>query len=270
MKRLLLLFTIFWYSGNALAQNAQDTSSNPKPKKNVDDPSQFFTRAEVFNEFQHYENDVNINQSVLRVIFKIGKRFTTRVDFPFVVNSFTSPAEFKQSGIGDISLRLLGYQFFENPKSAFTGSIEVSLNTAQSPILGLGKNLVIPLVTYSKLLPKQKLLFAAAFQQANSVSGDESRSKVSFSKLQILFIRTISGKSWVVLAPEWFLDYVHGGLSMNLRSRFTHAPTPRMNLWITPSAGIFGDFPGRYQWSLDVGGRYFFLRDLKFKKKGRS
>ena len=52
---------------------------------------------------------------------------------------------------------------------------------------------------------------------------------------------------FTVLAPEWFLDYVHGGLSMNLRSRMTYAPTPRIISGSCPGAGIFGDFPGRYQ-----------------------
>ena len=50
------------------------------------------------------------------------------------------PLQTKQSGIGDISFRLLGYKFFEKSKSAFTVSIEISLNTAESPILGTGKN----------------------------------------------------------------------------------------------------------------------------------
>ena len=75
---------------------------------------------------------------------------------------------------------------------------------------------------------------------------------------------------WTVLAPEWFVDYINGGLSMNLRTRMTYAPTPRMNIWITPSAGIFGDFIGRYQWSLDIGGRYFLLREMNFRKKSST
>ncbi len=79
-------------------------------------------------------------------------------------------------------------------------------------------------------------------QQANSVSGDEARATISFSKLQAILIKYWSRRTWTVLAPEWYLDYVHGGLSMNLRSRFTYAPAPRLNIWITPSAGIFGDF----------------------------
>ena len=96
------------------------------------------------------------------------------------------------------------------------------------------------------------------FQQTNSVGGDEERADISFSKLQCILLKTLTRKTWVVLAPEWFFDYVHGGVSMNLRGRLTHAPTPRMNIWATPSAGVFGDFIGRFQWSVDIGVRYSY------------
>ena len=269
MKKLLFLFFLL---GAGILQ-AQDSTNQVKTdpiKANADDPSQFFTRIEVFNELQHYDKngmDFYLNQTVLRTIVKIGKRFTTRVDLPFVYNSINTPANHKQSGIGDISFRLLGFKFFEKKLSAVTASIEISMNTAQSPILGTGKNLLIPVVSYTKAIPKKKILFSLVFQQANSVSGDEARADISFSKLQVILIKYFSKRTWVVLAPEWFLDYVHGGLSMNLRSRLTYAPAPRINIWLTPSAGMFGDFAGRYQWSLDIGGRYFLFREMDFKKK---
>ncbi len=269
MKKGLFLF--FLLNAAILdAQNAPDTLKKEQPKTNADDPSQFFTRIEVFNELQHYDKngtDFYLNQTVLRSIFKLGKRFTTRVDLPFVYNSINTPAKDKHSGIGDISFRLLGYKFFEKRLSAFTASIEISMNTAQSPILGTGKNLLIPVVSYTKVIPKKKLLLSMVLQQANSVSGDEARADISFSKLQVILIRYWSPRTWTVLAPEWFFDYIHGGVSMNLRSRLTYAPAPRINIWITPSAGIFGDFAGRYQWSLDIGGRVFLLREMNFKKK---
>ena len=268
MKKLLPLFFLLHFAAILQAQNPADTLKKESVKKNADDPSQFFTRIELFNELQRYDKKgIYVNQTTLRSIFKIGKRFTTRIDLPFVYNSVKTPANYRQSGIGDISFRLLGYKFFEKPKSAFTASIEIQLNTAQSPILGTGKNLLIPVVSYTRVIPRKKLLLSFVFQQANSVSGDKNRSAVSFSKLQAIAIKYLSKRTWVVVAPEWFLDYVNGGLSMNLRSRFTYAPAPRINIWITPSAGIFGDFPGRYQWSLDVGARLFLLRGMNFKKK---
>ena len=270
MKRLLPLLFLLHYISFLFAQNSADTVKQEQLKKNADDPANFLTRVEFFNELQHYEkngSDYYVNQTTLRTIFKLGKRFTTRIDLPYVYNSINTPANYQQSGIGDISFRLLGYKFWEKKLSAFTASIEISMNTAQSPILGTGKNVILPVVSYSKLIPKKKILFSAVLQQANSFSGDETRSDISFSKLQLIVLKYWSKRFWTVLAPEWYLDYVHGGASMNLRTRFTGAPTPRMNIWITPSAGIFGDFAGRYKWSLDIGGRYFFLREMNFKKK---
>jgi len=266
MKKLSFLFVVLHLAGHLSAQNSPDSLKKEQPHANADDPANFFTRIEVYNELQYYDkNDFYLNQTVFRTILRVGKKFTTRIDVPLVYNSLTSPANHKQSGLGDISFRLLGFKFIEKPKSAFTASIEVSLNTAESPILGTGKNLLIPVISYSLIAPKSKMLFSLVLQQANSVSGDEERSDISFTKVQAIVIKRWSRRFWTVLAPEWFIDYVKGGLSMNLRSRMTYAPAPRINLWITPSAGIFGDFPGRYTWSADIGGRYFLFRGMKLK-----
>ena len=104
-------------------------------------------------------------------------------------------------------------------------------------------------------------------QQTNSISGDEERMKVNFTKLQLYLIKYWSRRIWTVVSPELFVDYVGGGLSMNLKSRFTFAPIPRMNIWLAPSVGIFGDFRGRYTWSAEIGSRFFLLRSMNFKKK---
>jgi hypothetical protein len=261
MKKLLLLLLVCLHAALLWAQAPADSVAKAAPKANADDPSQFITRIELSNELQRYDkSDIYLNQTVLRTIVKLGKRFTTRVDLPLVYNSAKTAAGYKQSGLGDISLRLLGYKFFEKPLSAFTVSMEVSLNTAESRLLGTGKNLLIPMVTYSRVIPKKKLIFSSVLQQVNSVSGDEERATISFSKLQVILLKYWSKKFWTVLAPEMFLDYVHGGLSMNLRSRFTYAPMPRLNIWMSPSVGVFGDFVGRYQWSADIGGRFFLFR----------
>jgi hypothetical protein len=268
MAKLLLFLFLVHHAIILRAQNSPDSLRVEQAGNNADDPSQFFTRIEVFNELQHYDKtNINLNQTVLRTIVKIGKRFTTRIDLPYVHNSFDPPSKPKNAGLGDISFRLLGFKFLETRKSAFTASMEVSLNTAQSPILGTGKNLLIPVVSYSKIIPKAKLLIALVLQQANSVGGEEARANISFSKLQFIAIKRFTKRSWMVVAPEWFLDYVRGGLSMNLRTRLTYALTPRINAWVTPSAGIFGDFPGRYQWSADVGARYFLFKEMNLKKR---
>lgn len=270
MRKFICLAFYWSLTSPGYAQNSPDSIPIGSIKVNADDPSQFFTRIEMYNELQHHDrngSEFYLNQAVLRSIFQLGKRFTTRIDLPFVSNSLNTPMQYKKSGIGDISFRLLGLKFLEKPTSAFTASIEVSLNTAASPLLGTGKNVLIPMVTYTLFVPKKKFLVSLVLQQANSVSGDETRKSISFSKLQALFLKYLSKKTWMVLAPEWYLDYIHGGMSMNMRTRLTHAPKPRLNIWITPSAGIFGDFAGRYQWSADIGGRYFLFKGSNPGKK---
>jgi hypothetical protein len=263
VKPFFLLALLANLAGIATSQNSTDSGQQKQVSASADDPSQFFTRIEFFNELQRYKNDVYFNQTVLRTNVKIGKRFTTRLDIPFIYNSRDTTTDVKHSGIGDISFRLLGYKFFEDPRSAFTVSLEISLNTAESPLLGTGKNVLIPLISYSRIIQGKKLIFSAIFQQSNSVSGDKTRSDISFSKIQAVILKAWTKKMWTYLAPEWYIDYVKGGLSMNLKSRIVTAPSPRLNLFATAGAGIFGDFVARFQWSGEVGCRYYLFRKPK-------
>jgi hypothetical protein len=252
------------------AQSPVDSVQVKEKKENADDPSSFFTRLEVFNEFQHYESGINLNQTVIRTIIKIGKRFTTRVDIPLFYNSFNSPAGYEQFGLGDISFRLLGYKLFETKRAAFTASLEVQLNTAASPILGTGKNVLIPLLTYTKLLEGNRNLVSGTFQQVNSIGGDENRRDLSFSKIQAIFLHYWSKRLWTVVADELYIDYKNGGTSMILKGRMTGAPAPRLNVWLQGNVGLYGDFVGRYQWGTEVGLRYFLLRSMNFNNQKRA
>ena len=78
MKKLLLFFFSLYHISFLFAQNSADTVKQEQIKKNADDPANFLTRVEFFNELQHYEkngNDFYVNQTTLRTIFKIGKTF---------------------------------------------------------------------------------------------------------------------------------------------------------------------------------------------------
>jgi hypothetical protein len=268
MKNLLFFFLLLLNINILYGQNLSDTI---KVKQNEgaagDDPSQFFTRIELFNEVQHYPNDIYLDQTTLRFNVKIGKRFTTRLDLPFVYNSLSSAADYDQFGLGDISIRLLGYQFLKSKKSALTASIEVGFNTAHSPILGTGKNMIIPMLTFSHMLKNHKTILAFLLQQANSFGGYSDRNTLSYSKLQAILIQIWTRRIWTVVAPECYIDYIYGGLSMNFEVRCAYAPTRRINVWAQTGVGVFGDFIARYQWGAEVGCRYYFLKNTAFKKK---
>jgi hypothetical protein len=258
------ILVVLHFTGSLYAQSITDSlSSLPVPRiVSADDPSQFLSRIEVFNEFQHYNRSggFNLNQTVVRTIVKIGKRFTSRIDIPFVNNSFPYPQGYQSFGIGDISFRLLGYNIRQAKRSAVTASVEISLNTATTPAQGTGKNMIIPVITYSAFLKDYKTLAALVFQQNNSFSGDEKRDDLSFTKIQGVLLHYWSKRSWSVIAPELFIDYINGGTSMILKGRMAFAPKPRLNLWAQLNAGLYGDFISRYNWGLEVGCRYFVFR----------
>jgi hypothetical protein len=266
MKGLFSLVLLLLLPGLMKAQAVADSLAVKNSLAAGDDPSQFFTRAEVFNELQYFRNDVYVNQTTVRTIVKLGKRFTTRLDIPLAYNSFTGGAGNRQFGLGDISFRVLGYKIIQTPRAAVTGSIEMSLNTAQSPLLGTGKNLIIPVVSYTAVLREKKILLAFVFQQANSFSGDDTRQDISFSKMQVILMNIWTKKVWTVVAPECYLDYIHGGVSMNMEGRVAFAPAPRINLWAQTGVGLFGDFVGRYRWGTEIGSRYFFMRNTIIKR----
>lgn len=263
---ILLILLLQGYPRGIVAQTAKDTADRQQNSAAADDPSQFFTRIELFNELQHNPKDYSWNQTTLRTIVKLGKRFTTRLDIPFSYNSISASEGINHFGLGDISFRLLGFKLIDDPKSAITLSMEVSLNTAQSKILGTGKNMLIPLLSYTRTLKKPGNLVSFVLQQTNSYSGDETRENISFTKLQGIYIKVWSKKMWSVVAPVMYIDYMHGGTSMNLEGRFVYATAPRTNFWVQAGAGLYGDFVLRYQWAAQVGYRYFLFRNLNREK----
>jgi len=263
-KKEAICLLLICLAGNLFAQTSTDSlSSLPVPRViSADDPSQFLSRVEIFNEFQHYDKigGYNLNQTVVRTIVKLGKRFTTRIDIPFVNNTFSYPQGYEKFGLGDISFRLLGYKIHQAKRSAVTASVEISLNTASTPAQGSGKNMVIPVISYTSFLKDYKTLVAFVFQQTNSFSGDESRPDLSFSKLQGVLLHYWNKRAWSVVAPELFIDYINGGTSMILKGRMAFAPTPRINIWAQLNGGLYGDFVTRYNWGAEVGCRYFVIR----------
>jgi hypothetical protein len=268
MKKLFFFLLLLQHCNILYCQNLSDTAKvNQSEVAAGDDPSQFFTRIELFNEVQHFPNDIYLDQTTLRIIVKIGKRFTSRLDIPCVYNSLTTAAGYDHFGLGDISVRLLGYQFLKSKRSALTASLEVAFNTAQSPILGTGKNMIIPMLTFSHMLKNHKTILAFVLQQANSFGGYSDRNTLSYSKLQAILIHVWTRKFWTVVAPESYIDYVYGGLSMNLEARCAYAPIRRINVWAQAGVGLFGDFIARYKWGAEVGCRYYFLRNTALKKK---
>ena len=227
-----------------------------------DDPSQVLTRFELFNEFQHLQNGEDRNVTTFRSVVSFAKRFTTRVDIPLVYYT-GQVADYDQFGLGDISVRLLGYKLIDVKSSALLASVEFSFNTAQSPLLGTGKNMIIPVISYSKLFLKQQTILALSLQQYSSLWGDDTRPDISFSKLQFYYIKGWSKKVWTLVLPETYLDYKTGKLSMDVEVNLYYRLGPKLFIWGKGGVGLFGNHPAVYEYTTEIGLRYL----LKFGRK---
>ncbi|HYI77584.1 MAG TPA: hypothetical protein VEW65_08165 [Chryseolinea sp.] len=264
-----LTISLLFFSYVPASYGQQDTTTSETHHAIAqDDPAQFLTRVEVFNELQHHKAIEYLNVTTVRGVIALGKRFTTRIDIPIVYNS-TNLSDYARSGLGDISVRLLGYKFMESGKSAILASVEFSFNTAQSPLLGSGKNIIIPVFTYSFRIPKRKTIVALSFQQFYSLWGDESRKEIRWTKLQAFHIKAWSKKIWSVVLPEFYLDHNNSGGSMDIEAYVFYRFTPRFAVWLKGGTGLFGDHPAKYQWTAETGLRYLMLRkaNLAHSKK---
>jgi hypothetical protein len=259
MKRTSVLFILFFLCFLVAHGQEDKTVSESHSGIKQDDPSQFITRAEVFNELMKLQSGEFLNFTTFRSVIALGKKFSTRFEIPYMYNS-SSVTGYDNSGIGDISVRLLGYKIIQSPNVALAASIEFSFNTAQSPALGTGKNLIIPLISYSRLFTQKKTIVGFVFEQFYSLRGDESRQDIQWTKLQALYLKGWSKKVWTLVAPEFYYDHNDVGASMNLEASVYYKLSGRMTVWGKGGVGLFGDHTARYNYTTEVGLRYLMIR----------
>lgn len=263
LTKVFFIGSILGMSSVASAQVVQDSvHSQMQTSAFSNDPTKFFSRTELFSELQHLKTGGYLNMTTFRTILRFRKRFTTRLDIPYVYNS-TPSGDQKQSGLGDVTFRLLGYRILDTRRSGILASVEISMNTAESALLGTGKNIIIPSVAYSTFLRERRTILALSLQQFNSVSGDEKRADLSFSKLQAILIHMISPRVWTVIMPELYVDYINGGTSMNLEGQIGYRITGAFGTWLKAGAGLYGEHPARYRSTTEIGCRLFLSRPGK-------
>lgn len=242
-----------------VAYGQSDSTVNQQNGILQDDPSNVFTRVELFNEYQTSTTGDVVNVTTARGIMAIGKRFTTRVEIPYLSLPRTMSTE-ATSGIGDVSARLLGYRILKSRSSALLASVEVSFPTAQSPMLGFGRYLITPVVAYSIYLPNRKAVLAFTYQEYFSFGGDESRAHVRWTRMQMYHIRPWSRRIWTLIVPELYYDHSNTGFSMNVEATGYYRTSNRFAVWLKGGAGLFGEHPARYAWTVEVGVRHLIWR----------
>ncbi len=259
--RIIILMTF------QLAFAQSDTTAIERQRSILqDDPSNVFTRIELFNEYQMLTNGEPMNVTTVRSVMAIGKRFTTRVDIPYVSRPEANTTESK-SGLGDVSARLLGYKILQSKRSGLMASVEVSFPTATSPLLGFGRNIITPVLAYSVYLPKRRSLIALTYQEYFSFGGDESRQHIRWTRFQFYHIKPWSRRIWTLFLPEYYYDHANGGSSMNIELYAFYRVSNRFAFWMKGGKGLFGEHPARYDWMAEMGVRFLIWKEEKGDRK---
>jgi len=256
---LLLTFVSGFFTPVSL--NAQNSSPNDSiaEDKIPDDPTELITRMELKNEFYQTNTEGYLNLTTLRLVYRVAKRLSIRADLPVAYSAPGVEGVEPKFGLSDVSVRLLGWRIINRLPWVAVASAEMAFNTASDPLLGTGKNQIIPSFAIARFLPKQKVISAVVVQQFISFGGFSDRQNFNYSRLTFVELRAFKG-GWIFVAqPKLFYDWENGThFSMVLEAIGVKMMSRNYSLAMQAGAGLFGDLPTRYDWKLEVDLRKTF------------
>jgi hypothetical protein len=238
------------------SQAQQTVSTGQETAKAVDngtDPTKFSRVAE--GKYEYLDLKGGYSSGTLRLSYTqpLGEKqdYSVRVRVPVTyVNVFGND----QHALGDVSVQLQ-HVFGLTKEHGFVAQGELIFDTAERQELGTGKNVFKGTLIYAMFL-QGGAIFAPAFVQNNSFSGDESRAKVNFTTFDFYYVPKFADpRNLMTLDPslnfDWENDKRFAGLAVTLGRVIGPAFGGNGILFIKPSAFAGGDRPG--DWGLEVG-----------------
>lgn len=223
------------------------------------DPTDFFTRFVVSNEYRSLQSGGEINRLVPRLDYAFSKAFQIRVDVPVVYGDLNIPEIDSETGLGDILLRGT-IRAARGKRYAVVLATDLVLDTASEDILGLGKYRLGPLGFASIEVPSLRSRFFPFYQHYFSFAGDDNRRDINCASFRPSVILTKWPNRWyTVIDPNFFIDFEQDADSgMTLEIEVGRSLSKNVNIWIRPGVGVFGDIAQVYDWNLEGGLRYYF------------
>lgn len=241
----------------AREQAPSDSPSNAAPSGGEDksgtDPTKFLRTLSLRNEYQRLTNDKSFNITSFTYIepFADG-RMNLRIKAPL---ASTDAAGDNELGLGDLSLRYNWLPIADQNKGVLLIA-ELIADTASEDVLGRGKWIIGPSVTYAMFL-SPTVIFAPAYQHNISFAGAGDRSDVNESVIDLYMVFTAEDKkSWFIVDPTFVIDWendqntpvtLEAEYGRNIGTLFGGA----LNSYIRPGIGIGHDRP--YDWNIEVG-----------------
>jgi hypothetical protein len=254
---VLALATGFGLPGPVAAQvdTASGADAAPKEAHPVDFRS---TRVEIRNDYQDLQGGGTIDYLVPRIDFSMTPDVSFRIETPLVFADPDTPGNDGESGVGDLLFRG-SYRVSHGPGYAIVAGAEVILNSASKDSLGMGKNIIAPLVFASIDVPQCNSVVFPFLQYYMSVSGDDARSDVRYTSLKAPFLTRWSNLVYTILEPQMVVDHERADkVGMTLEGEVGRFLNRDLAVWGRPGLGLFGDnLPQVYDWKLEVGVRFF-------------
>lgn len=221
--------------------------------KSGTDPTKFLRTLKLVNEFQGLTTDNYFNITSLQYIQPFADaKMNLRVKVPL---AWTDAQGDGETGLGDIQLRYNWLSYADTKQAVLLGA-ELTADSASEDVLGRGKWIISPLVTYAMFLNKN-VIFAPTYQHNLSFAGDGDRGDVNESVLDFYLVMTADNKkSWVTIDPTLGIDWendermpfsVEVELGRNIGTLLGGA----LNAYLRPGIGIGQD--RAYDWNIEIG-----------------
>lgn len=254
---VLILAAGFGFPGAALAQveTASGADAAPRSSQPVDFRT---TRVEIRDEIQGLQGGGTVYMIVPRVDFSANPDLSFRIETPMVFADTGAPNNDTESGIGDLLFRG-SYRVARGAGYAIVAGSEIILNTARKDALGMGKDVIAPLVFASIDLPQYNSVVFPFLQHYVTLGGDDARRDVHYTSIKSAFLTRWPNLTYTIVEPQVIVDHERAdkvGLTLEGEiGRFLNRDTA---IWARPGIGLFGDnLPQVYNWKFEVGVRFF-------------
>lgn len=229
----------------AWAQETKDTSGT--------NPAVITRTLQISNEYRFLPGDEYYNQTLLRYTepFLDGK-VGVRLTLPLEATNLTAEDEF---GIGDIAAKFSWIPYMSRHQ-AFILSTEIYAPTASEDILGTGKWVAAPGLTWA-YFASPEIIIAPAYIQNLSFAGKDDRADVNRGDFDLYFVYRPHGKRWWITSDttvsyDFETDATPVSWELNFgRNLAKFKAGSALNGYIRPGVGIGSDRP--YDFNVEVG-----------------
>jgi hypothetical protein len=246
----------------SLAQTSPPRAASPSSGDAVVkrlDPSDFRTRVEARVRTQEFQSGLVRSQLLPRLDYAVSKKFSLRLETPLTYADPNRPGRSDEAGFGDLLVRL-SYRAWRSKDFAVVTALETTFDTASDPILGLGTNVVSPVVFASIDVPALKSTFFPGFQHYFSVGGGANSPNIQYTQFRTVLFTRWPNRYYTVLDGQYFVDYeLDNRFGFLLEVEGGRLLSKHVGVWVRPGVGLAGDnVRGVYNWQIEAGIRYLF------------